>query len=159
MYTTRRSAARPPGRSDPDGRDPGLGMLAAHLLFAVQDELYDRLAAAGHGDLRPQHGIVLAYLDDQGTRATDLAARSGRHKQRVGRTADELEALGYIQRCPDPADRRAKLIVPTERGRAAIQQSDEIMNDIGRRAARAVGAETYGRFRQTLQRLVDELRA
>jgi DNA-binding MarR family transcriptional regulator len=138
--------------------DPGLGMLAAQLLFAVQDELYRGLAAAGYHDLRPRHGIVLAYLDEQGSRATELAALSGRHKQIVGRTVDELEALGYVRREPDPADRRAKLVVPTPRGRAVMRLSDQIMDDIGARGAEAVGDDAYGQFRRTLQQLIDELR-
>jgi DNA-binding MarR family transcriptional regulator len=133
-------------------------MLAARLLFAVQDELYRRLGDAGYRDLLPRHGIVIAYLDERGSRATELAALSGRHKQRVGRVVDELEALGYVTRTPDPADRRAKLVVPTPRGRAVMRLSDEVMDDIGRRGAQAVGADAYGQFRRTLQRLVDELR-
>jgi DNA-binding MarR family transcriptional regulator len=139
-------------------RIPGLGMLAAQLLFAVQDELYRRLEEAGYRDLRPRHGIVLAYLDERGSRATELAALSGRHKQIIGRTVDELEALGYVARSPDPADRRAKLVVPTPRGRAVMRLSDEIMADIGTRGANAVGDDAYVQFRITLQQLIDELR-
>jgi DNA-binding MarR family transcriptional regulator len=133
-------------------------MLAAQLLFAVQDELYRRLAAAGYRDLRPRHGVVIAYLDEQGSRATELAALSGRHKQIVGRIVDELEALGYVTRSPDPADRRAKLVVPTARGRDVMRLSDQVMADIGRRGAAAVGEDAYARFRATLRRLVDDLR-
>src|SRR5215207_5554317 len=103
------------------GRDGGagrhsLGILAARLLFAVQDELYARLEQAGHGALSRLHGAVIAHLDEEGTRATELARRSGRHKQVVGRIVDELEQLGYVRRLPEPGDRRAKLVVPTERG-------------------------------------------
>jgi DNA-binding MarR family transcriptional regulator len=158
MYTKGDAGGKPAGRKELVRRDPGLGMLAAQLLFAVQDELYRRLEAAGYRDLRPRHGIVVAYLDERGSRATELAALSGRHKQIVGRTVDELEALGYVTRSPDPADRRAKLVVPTPRGRAVMRLSDQIMADIGRRGAAAVGADAYGQFRRTLQRLVEELR-
>jgi DNA-binding MarR family transcriptional regulator len=159
MYTNSAGATKPARRRDLVREDPGLGMLAAQLLFAVQDELYRRLAESGYHDLRPRHGIVLAYLDEQGSRATELAALSGRHKQIVGRTVDELEALGYVERTPDPTDRRAKLVVPTSRGRAVMRLSDEIMADLGALAARAVGIEDYRQFRRTLQRLVDELRS
>jgi hypothetical protein len=34
-------------------RESGLGILAARLLFAIQDELYDRLEDAGHGCTAP----------------------------------------------------------------------------------------------------------
>jgi len=121
MYTKGDAGAKPSHRRELVRQDPGLGMLAAQLLFAVQDELYRRLEAAGYRDLRPRHGIVIAYLDDQGSWATELAALSDRHKQLVGRTVDELEALGYVTRAPDPADRRAKLVVPTPRGRAVVR--------------------------------------
>jgi DNA-binding MarR family transcriptional regulator len=158
MYTKSGAGRKPASRKELVRQDPGLGMLAAQLLFAVQDELYRRLEAAGYRDLRPRHGIVIAYLDDHGSRATELAALSGRHKQLVGRTVDELEALGYVTRSPDPSDRRAKLVVPTERGRAVMRLSDQIMADIGRRGAQAVGVDAYAQFRTTLQRLVDDLR-
>ncbi|GAA0210794.1 hypothetical protein GCM10009527_003470 [Actinomadura nitritigenes] len=72
-------------------------------------------AGQGHPDLRPQHGVVLAYLDPEGSRATELARRSGQHKQVVGNVLDELEDLGCVERRPDPSDRRAKLVVPTAR--------------------------------------------
>jgi DNA-binding MarR family transcriptional regulator len=162
MYTTSGAGGKASGMSSPRGElvrhDPGLGMLAAQLLFAVQDQLYRRLAAAGYHDLRPRHGIVIAYLDEQGSRATELAALSGRHKQIVGRTVDELEALGYVRREPDPSDRRAKLVVPTPRGRRVMRLSDQIMADIGARGAQAVGDNAYNQFRRTLQQLIDELR-
>jgi DNA-binding MarR family transcriptional regulator len=159
MYTKNDAGARPSRRSELVRQAPGLGMLAAQLLFAVQDELYRRLDDAGHRDLRPRHGIILAYLDEQGSRATQLAALSGRNKQLVGRTIDELEALGYVKREPDPSDRRAKLVVPTPRGRAVMRLSDEIMDDIGARGAEAVSDGAYRQFRRTLQRLIDELRS
>jgi DNA-binding MarR family transcriptional regulator len=158
MSTKIDAGGKPSRRRDLVREDPGLGMLAAQLLFAVQDELYRRLAAAGYRDLRPRHGIVIAYLDHQGSRATELAALSGRHKQLIGRTVDELEALGYVTRIPDPTDRRAKLVVPTPRGRAVMGLSDQIMAGLGARAAEAVGADAYAQFRRTLQRLIDELR-
>jgi DNA-binding MarR family transcriptional regulator len=158
MYTKSEAGAMPTHRSQLVRQDPGLGMLAAQLLFAVQDELYRRLEHAGYRDLGPRHGIVLAYLDERGSRATELAALSGRHKQIVGRTVDELEALGYVKRSPDPSDRRAKLVVPTPRGRRVMRLSDQIMADIGARGARAVGDDAYGQFRRTLQQLIDELR-
>ena len=40
---------------------------------------------------------LLAYLDEDGVRATELARLSGRHKQIVGRLVDELEELGYVE--------------------------------------------------------------
>jgi DNA-binding MarR family transcriptional regulator len=138
-------------------RASGLGILAARLLFAIQDELYGRLEEAGHGQLTRLHGAVIAHLDEEGTRATELARRSGRHKQIIGRIVDELEQLGYVERRPESSDRRAKLVVPTELGREVMRLSDEIILDIERREAAALGEKKYDDFKRELRAVVDSL--
>jgi DNA-binding MarR family transcriptional regulator len=145
-------------RSERKRTDPDLGVLTGRLLFAIQGELFATLADQGHPDLRPQHGAVLAYLDAEGSRATDLARRSGQHKQVVGKLIDELEALGYVERRPDPADRRAKLIVPTERGLDQMGRSDAILASIERRHARTVGANAYAEFKRLFRDITDRQR-
>jgi DNA-binding MarR family transcriptional regulator len=142
---------------EPKERASGLGILAARLLFAVQDQLYDRLEEAGHRELTRLHGAVIAHLDADGTRATELARRSGRHKQIIGRIVDELEELGYVERRPEERDRRAKLVVPTERGREVMRLSDEIVRDIERRQAATLGKAQYEEFKLSLQAVVDSL--
>jgi DNA-binding MarR family transcriptional regulator len=134
--------------------NPDLGVLASLLLISLQDELFARLAEAGYDDLQPRHGAVLAYLDEDGIRATDLSRLSGRHKQIVGRMIDELESLGYVERRPDPKDRRAKLIFPTVRGLEQIRLEDEIVADIEARHADALGGRTYAQFRDILRGMV-----
>ncbi len=129
-------------------------MLASRLLFSLQDELFERLSEAGYGDLHSRHSAVLAYLDEDGVRATELARLSGRHKQKVGRIVDELEELGYVERRPDPADRRAKLIFPTEHGLEQVRLGDQIVADIEARHASEVGARTYAQFRDVLRGVV-----
>jgi DNA-binding MarR family transcriptional regulator len=135
-------------------RRAGLGILAARFLFAVQDRLYARLEDAGYGDVTRAHGSVIAHLDEDGTRASELARRSGRHRQIIGRIVDELESLGYVERRPDPQDRRAKLIFPTERGLDQVRLGDEIIADIEARHAGEVGARTYAQFRDVLRGVV-----
>ena len=67
---------------------------------------------------------------------------------------DELEELGYVERRPDPADRRAKLIFPTERGLDQVRLGDQIVADIEARHASEVGARTYAEFRDVLRGVV-----
>jgi DNA-binding MarR family transcriptional regulator len=99
----------------------------------------------------------IADFDEEDTRATELAGRSGRHKQIIGRVVHELEELGYVERRADPGDRRAKLVVPTERGREVMRLSDEIIYGIERRETATLGKARYEEFRQTLRALVDSL--
>jgi DNA-binding MarR family transcriptional regulator len=144
--------------TDGGRREADLGVMAGRLLFAVQDELFQRLHEEGFGDLLPRHGVVLAYLRLEGVRATDLARRSGQLKQVVGVIVDDLEKLGYVQRKPDPADRRAKLIVPTDRGRRQMNAATTIMADIMDRHAHHLGDDEFERFLDNFRKIVDHQR-
>jgi DNA-binding MarR family transcriptional regulator len=139
-------------------RDPDLGVLAGQLTRALQEELFERLAEEGHPDVRPRHGAVLAFLDRPGLRATELAARSGLHKQIVGTIVDELAALGYVRREPDPSDRRAKRVVPTERGLDEIARARAILAGIEERHRRKAGDERFAAFRETFEEIVRDQR-
>src|SRR5712691_4057081 len=138
-------------RSERKLKAPDLGILAVRLLFGVQSELFRRAAQHGFGDLRPRHGAVLAYLDEDGIRLVDLARVAGRHKQTIAAIVDELEKLGYIYRATDAADRRAKLILPTERGLEAMQLADDILADIEAHYAEQLGQRRYAQFKQALR--------
>lgn len=131
--------------------DPDLGILTARLMHGIQGELFSRLADEGFDDLRPQHGAILAHLDDEGCRAVELARRSGLHKQVVSKLLDELERLGYVRREPDPHDRRAKLILPTARGLEQTRRSDAIVQEIESALAEEIGAERYTTFKEELK--------
>jgi DNA-binding MarR family transcriptional regulator len=141
-------------RSERQQWNPDLGVLASRLLRSIQVEVFARLAENGFADLNPRHAAVLAYLDEDGVRATELARLSGRNKQIVGRLVDELEELGYVERRPDPSDRRAKLVVPTERGLEQMRRGDEIVAEIEARHAKSTGARDYAEFRNVLRAVV-----
>lgn len=136
--------------------DPDLGILAARLLLGIQDELTRRTAEQGFDDLRARHGAVLAYLDPDGIRLADLARLSRRNKQTIAAIVDELENLGYLYRADDPADRRAKLIVPTERGRHRMRAGDQIIADIEQRHEAELGRTGYARFKQALRAITTD---
>ena len=145
-------------RSRRKQEEPDLGVLSSRTLFGLQRELFARMSEQGHPDVRPRHGAVLAYLDEEGSRATDLAAQSGQHKQVIGTLVDELVQLGYVERRPDPADRRAKLIVPTDKGRDHMARSDAVLAGMEAEHARAVGEQAYAEFKRVFK-LVAERQA
>ncbi len=133
-----------------------IGVLSAHLLASFHKELFTRLAEAGHEHLRPRHGAIMAYLAPDGTRASELSERSGQHKQVVGTLIDELERLGYVTRRPDPADRRAKLVVPTDLGRDQMAQAARIITDIEARLADQVGADRFAAFKAVFAEITSQ---
>jgi DNA-binding MarR family transcriptional regulator len=83
---------------------------------------------------------VLAYLDGVGVRPGELARQSARRKQTLGAILDDLERLGCLSRRPDPQDRRAALIVRTDRGLAFMRASDKIIGEIESHRAAQIGA-------------------
>ncbi|MFJ4773838.1 MarR family winged helix-turn-helix transcriptional regulator [Streptomyces uncialis] len=133
--------------------EPDLGVLAAQILFSVQRELFTVLAEQGFDDIQPRAGAVLAHLRPDGIRASELARASGQHKQVIGTLIDDLERMGYVERKPDPADRRAKLIHPTERGLLQMQAATSIMRKIEERHAKMLGEQEYNAFKAALRRV------
>jgi DNA-binding MarR family transcriptional regulator len=63
--------------------------------------------------------IVLTALDHSSIRTqAALAEAIGADKTRIIPTLDELQGHGYIERMPDPDDRRARLLAITKAGRS-----------------------------------------
>ena len=82
-------------------------------------KIVDGVVGAGFPQ-KPSHSAVFAQIKADGSRLTDLARGANITPQAMGELVDELEDLGYVERRPDPTDRRAKLIVLTDRGRQSI---------------------------------------
>jgi len=96
----------------------GLFRRTAQLMV---DELVRRLAAAGYDDLPAAYHPVFENIDRDGTRLTVLAARAGMTHQSMGELVRTLEIRGYVQRTPDPVDRRARLITLTGKGHQMVR--------------------------------------
>ncbi len=70
---------------------------------------------------------------------------------------NDLAALGYLTRRPDPADGRAKLIDLTDRGRHLMADAGDRVADIEARWSKLVGANDFAHMCATMQRLLDAL--
>jgi DNA-binding MarR family transcriptional regulator len=73
------------------------------------------------------------------------------------RTVDELAALGYVERVPDPADGRAKLVKMTPRAHAVQNDAREILAELRAEWAQALEPGEMDRLEQLLRRLRDVL--
>jgi DNA-binding MarR family transcriptional regulator len=70
-----------------------------------------------------------------------------------------LERHGYVERVPDPADRRAKLVRPTPRGRQVYAIARRAIADIEREWTERMGAAKMRRLRELLAELNESLGA
>ena len=105
--------------------------------------------------MRAPHGNVFQYLDDGGTRVIVLAERAQITKQSMAELVAHLERHGYVERVPDPADRRAKLVRTTRKGRQVYAIAREVVAEIEQDWTRRLGKT---KMRQ-LRRLLEELNA
>jgi len=94
---------------------------------------------------------VFSYLSPQGTRLAELAMQSGMAPQSIVWHVDQLERLGYVERVPDPSDRRAKLIRPTKHGLAYMASARDALADIEHEWVNALGTTGLTTLRDTLR--------
>jgi DNA-binding MarR family transcriptional regulator len=132
---------------------PNLGILLRIPFQEVVRRVSTGLSQAGFDDLRPAHTAVFQHIDAEGTRLTDLAERAQITKQSMGYLVDYLEQRGYLERRPDPSDRRASLICLTERGWAQIHAALEIIATLESEWTRTLGAQRMKQLRGALAEL------
>jgi DNA-binding MarR family transcriptional regulator len=97
--------------------------LMRHSAQLMVDDLVARLHAAGYTDITAAHQAVFENIDRDGSRLTTLAQRSRMTHQAMGELVHALERAGYLERQPDPADRRARIVRLTPKGQALVRQA------------------------------------
>ena len=106
--------------------------------------------ALGHQDLRPAHARLMVFLGWEGSRITDIARAQDVSKNAVGQLVTELEELGYVERVPDPADGRAKIVRYTDAGVALIGDAAAIAERLNAEIANIIGTQRLGELRSML---------
>jgi DNA-binding MarR family transcriptional regulator len=104
--------------------------------------------------LRSAHAQVFESLDPGGTRLTTLADRAQMSHQAMGELVAELVHHGYLERVPDPVDRRARLIRPTARGRAELARAAAQLRVLHERWQRELNGLTVAQVVQALDTLI-----
>jgi DNA-binding MarR family transcriptional regulator len=134
-----------------DDERPDLAAMVVRLARALVEA--ERPILAAH-ELPMWGYIVLTALRDESIRTQVALARSiGADKTRIIGVLDDLQERGLIEREPDPADRRVRLLRLTAAGRrlhgkarAAIRQEEE-------RLLSELPTAERGAFLRALQRL------
>ncbi len=140
-------------RQDP-APETSTGTLLLHAFQGYERWLFDGYRQRGEKGLRRKHGAVIANIDRLGTRSSVLADRAGMSRQAMGELIDELEELGYVERIPDPEDRRAKLIKPTGKTLKRQRLAREVNDEIEAAYLERLGPDPYRQLRRTLTQLV-----
>jgi len=104
---------------------------------------------------KPSHSAVFAQIKVDGSRLTELARGANMTPQAMGELVDELEDLEYVERRPDPTDRRAKLIMLTPKGRACIAAGLATIEGIEERISQVLSQAGHRRLQEMLQKLIE----
>ena len=79
-------------------------------------------ALEGHGLSLPQFDVLATLGRDEGITQQELAKRLLVTKGNVCGMIDRMEAGGWVERRPDPDDRRANRLLLTRRGRSLLSR-------------------------------------
>ena len=121
------------------------GVLGERILAGVQ--------AAGH-PIRNAHSMVFVHMELTGIRLTELAQRASMTPQAMGELIDDLQRLGYVERVPDPSDRRAKLIVFTDDGWDCLQAAFDTIAGIEKDLEGVLGRRRLVDLRASLRKII-----
>ena len=140
---------------DPDSLADGeLTFLLGISFQLVLAEFSSRLAVAGHGGLRPAHGMVFQLVQGAGMTSTELAERLGVTKQAAGQLVAELEKRGYVQRQEHPEGGRRRLIVLTAKAVNHMKAAGTILHGLEAELAAQVDDVNLAGLRTGLSRLI-----
>lgn len=143
--------------ADPSTRPP-IGLLVRLVYQHHSHDIQVALREAGFDDIRPAHANVFSFVPADGITVSDLADLAQVRKQTMGQVVEQLEGLGYVERRPNPADRRSRLVVLTPRGASVRPVTHAAAARVEQRWAGLTSPGEQEVLRAALQHLLQELR-
>jgi DNA-binding MarR family transcriptional regulator len=137
---------------------PALGLLLRLLHQHWGEDVDAALRAAGLDGIRAGHANVFPFVPPHGIPVSELARLANMRKQSMAEAVDQLERAGYVQRRPDPDDRRARRVFLTERGEAVRTVAVAAGREVEQRWAAVAGPDEIEALRTILLTLLAGLR-
>lgn len=119
---------------------------------------FDRRAVK-FGLTRAQWRATKMLYHREGLRQTELAEYLEMEPIAVGRVIDRLQTAGFVERRPDPKDRRAWRLYPTEQARAVIADMEDIAHGLRRDATQGIAWEEMEQCMAVINRIKENLQA
>lgn len=131
------------------------GLLLGYAYHAFVQGLHARLAERGFLVLGASYGYVLRSLSDNPITASQLGEQLGITAQGAAKVVDEMVEAGYVERRPDPGDRRAKRLHLTPRGVEMFAEVRAFHAEFEQRLADELGPDQVAAVRAVLSHIVD----
>lgn len=136
-------------------RNPG--RVLDNALRRFEDRVMELMREAGQFQTRRSHVNVTRHLDLEGTRITELARRAAMTNAAMTELIDQCEALALVERMPDPADGRARVVRFTPAGLIWLDTFGRAVTLAQSEMAEAIGASAMAVLLDDIARYAGEV--
>jgi DNA-binding MarR family transcriptional regulator len=137
---------------------PLLGLLLRLAYQHHSQEIEAALRENGFDDVHPAAANVFSFVRPEGITVSELADLARVRKQTMAQAVDQLERTGYVERRPNPRDRRSRLVFLTERGASVTPVTHAAATRVEERWAELTSPQELEALRASLLGLVTRLR-
>ena len=137
---------------------PLIGLLLRLVYQYYAQDIDAALRDAGFDDIRPAAANVFPFVPPDGITVSELAELAHVRKQTMAQAVDQLERGGYVERRPNPGDRRSRLVFLTPRGASVPPVTHAAAARVEERWAKLTSSEELEALRGSLLRLMNQLR-
>lgn len=137
---------------------PLIGLLLRLVYQQYALDIDAALREAGFDDIRPAAANVFPFVPPEGITVSELADLARVRKQTMAQAVDQLERTGYVERRPNPNDRRSRLVCLTERGKSVPPVTHAAAERVEQRWAQLTSKQELETLRAGLLDLLTELR-
>lgn len=137
---------------------PLIGLLLRLVYQQYALDIDAALREAGFDDIRPAAANVFPFVPPEGITVSELADLARVRKQTMAQAVDQLERTGYVERRPNPNDRRSRLVCLTERGKSVPPVTHAAAERVEQRWAQLTSKKELETLRAGLLDLLTELR-
>jgi DNA-binding MarR family transcriptional regulator len=138
---------------------PLIGLLLRLVYQHYAQDIDAALRDAGFDGIRPPHANVFPFVPPEGIQVSELAQLARVRKQTMAQAVEQLERAGYVERRPNPRDRRSRLVFLTERGESVRPVTHAAADRVEERWAELTSPEELEALRASLQHLLTQLRS
>src|SRR4051812_18326945 len=137
-----------------DWSEPTLGFLVHDVARLLRKRLEQRARAAGIGLTRAQWQTLTYLARSEGTNQAALAQMLDIEPITLVRLIDRLEAIGLVERRPDPRDRRQNNLFLTEKAWPELARIKALGSDVHEEVLLGIGPAE----REQLTAILDQVK-
>jgi DNA-binding MarR family transcriptional regulator len=134
-----------------------IGRLLGKASHAWRERMNRNLCRAGYS-LTIEHLVIVSVLQQrQGVSQHFFVEVLGRNRTHITRLVDHLESECLLTRRTDTADRRQKLLYPTEKASTVFPALQEVAHETAREATVDISSPDLAACKRVLRRIFENL--